>query len=479
MSAEATTQDAAESDSALLGRYIDSGDMDAFAALVKRYTQTVYGVCVRQMWRNRDLAQDATQLVFVLLAKQAGSLRGRSEVGSWLHRAAVFTAMRVYAKESRREAVMNRYADDTNDGGKEASGLLNRAGVLLDVAVSKLSEKYRQVLVMHYFQGLTYDQIAAGTGSPPGTVRTHLDRARGKLRAELARLNLALAPPLVLQLLQGGGTLQLPSGLVESCVNAVMPGGAGGDTAELDAILKDMHSAESWKPVAKVALGACAAAILAVAAFAAAHREPGQSIPAPAAALPAAVQRAENDILFRDDFRNGFADWEVMEQTPGKEQLAAGEPERKLVQTCRKDGNDVLLISAPRKPAAAGNGIKALGVRLKLRLPPSGYIAEWDERRDDVGADVSTILVGANNYVLRSEVTNFTVPATQWLHKKLVCTPAESKDGLPRWRLDAYLNNTLLSSYDLSFDSSIFQINAHNGRVMLDNVVVRRLPGRE
>ncbi|MBA4388579.1 MAG: hypothetical protein C0404_11395, partial [Verrucomicrobia bacterium] len=326
MDAYTTAQAAPESDSALLGRYADSGDMDAFAALVKRHTQTVYGVCVRRLWNNRDLAQDATQMVFALLATQAGELRKRTEVGSWLYKAAAFTAMRIRAKEGRREAMMSEYADNVNVAGSgDQSGLLERARDMLDVAVAKLSEKYRQVLVMHYFQGLSYDQIAAGTGSPVGTVRTHLDRAREKLRAELARLNLALTGPVLLSLLQNEGGLQVPVGLIDRCLNAVRTGGGTGHTPDHDAILKDMHSAESWGATAKVVLGACIAVVATVAAIIVVPgpvAETGVSAPGEQRIANPVVQ-AESDIIFRDDFRDGFGQWDVMEKAAGNRQFAA------------------------------------------------------------------------------------------------------------------------------------------------------------
>lgn len=480
MDGETTAQVAPDTDSVLLGRYADSGDMDAFAALVRRHTQAVYGVCVRRLWNNRDLAQDAAQMVFVLLARQAGRLRKRSEVGSWLYKAAVFTAMRIRAKEDRREAIMSKYADNVSAGdGNESSSFLDRAGSVLDVAVARLSEKYRQVLVMHYFQGLSYDQIAAGTGNPVGTVRTHLDRARDRLREEMTKFNLALTGPMLLQILQNESIIQVPAGLVEKCVGAVTPGGGAGNISDHDAILKDMHSAESRGAGAKLALGACAAGVIAVAAVVVSHREDWNSVPAPAV-LPAIVSSAESDVLFQDDFQDGMAQWEVVEQAPGKQQFTvAGASAKELVETRKQNGNDVLAISAPRKSAKDSDNIAALGIRLRQRLPSSGYVAQWDERREDVGAIASSTAVSASNYVLRSEVTNIAVRVGKWTQRRLVCTPAGNKDGLPCWRLDSYLDKTLVFSSDLSYDTSILQIEAMNGRIAIDNVVVRRLPKGE
>lgn len=336
MDTETTTQAVPETDSVLLGRYVDSGDMEAFASLVRRHTQIVYGVCVRRLWNNRDLAEDATQMVFTLLARSAQKLRGRDDVGGWLYKAAVFTATRVRDKESRHETMKSKYADvvesaDTDKG----SAILERARDMLDLAIAKLSERYRRVLVMHYLQGLSYEEIAAGTGNPVGTIRTHLDRAREKLRSELMRLNLALTGPVLLQLLQSESVLEAPAGLIEKCVNVAMPGGGAGNVSDHNAILKDMQSAESWSATVKTVIGVCVAIIAGAAGVLVASAPLGQSV-------ATTMVQPESDIILEDDFRDGLAQWEIVEKTVGKDKFVpAGESAKKLVEVQKIDRNDV------------------------------------------------------------------------------------------------------------------------------------------
>ena len=77
----------------LLREYVDRGSEAAFESLVKRHVDMVYSTALRQL-RDPHLAQDATQAVFVLLARKARCLRSSVILGGWLYRTANFVANR-------------------------------------------------------------------------------------------------------------------------------------------------------------------------------------------------------------------------------------------------------------------------------------------------------------------------------------------------------------------------------------------------
>src|SRR5213079_3149039 len=64
-------------------------------------------------------------------------------------------------------------------------------GPIVQEEVRRLPEKYRAVVVLCYWQGLTQEQAAAQLGCPLGTVRSRLARARELLRRRLTRRGLA------------------------------------------------------------------------------------------------------------------------------------------------------------------------------------------------------------------------------------------------------------------------------------------------
>ena len=98
-------------------------------------------------------------------------------------------------------------------------------GPIIQEEVRRLPEKYRAVVALCYWQGLTQEQAAAQLGCPLGTVRSRLARARGKLHTRLTRRGLAPLAGLVAAALESRSAeaarlALVPNTLVNSTVKA-------------------------------------------------------------------------------------------------------------------------------------------------------------------------------------------------------------------------------------------------------------------
>jgi RNA polymerase sigma-70 factor, ECF subfamily len=162
-----------------------SGDRDAFRILVDRESAAVIRACHRILGDLHE-AEDAAQETFVTAFRGLAGWRGDGPFGAWLRRIAVRIALR---RVQRRRDVT--WIDPGNPaegidlpGGPDPASTTLRAERAADVraAVARLDEPYREVVALRFFGELSLDEIAAQTGRPLGTVKTHLRRGLIRLR---------------------------------------------------------------------------------------------------------------------------------------------------------------------------------------------------------------------------------------------------------------------------------------------------------
>ncbi len=165
-------------DRALLERFLDQGRENgeaAFQVLVERHGPMVFRVC-NQALRDRHAAEDAFQATFLVLARQARSIRKADSLESWLFGVASRAAARIRMLEARRQQCERRLANVRADGESDVPDP-SENWPELHAEIARLPEKYRIPIVLCYFEGLTHEQAAGRLGWPVGTVKTRLSRA--------------------------------------------------------------------------------------------------------------------------------------------------------------------------------------------------------------------------------------------------------------------------------------------------------------
>ncbi len=168
-------------DAALLALWVNERRHEAFARLVATYQRMVLGAALRRT-RDTETARDVAQQVFATLAARAHWLLGRPSIAGWLYHAASHVAARAARAEGRRRAALERF--EREPAGANASGV---PWDLVEEALAALSTGDREAIVLHYFQDLSYPEMAAAIGIAEPAARKRVSRALTNLEDRLAR----------------------------------------------------------------------------------------------------------------------------------------------------------------------------------------------------------------------------------------------------------------------------------------------------
>jgi RNA polymerase sigma-70 factor (ECF subfamily) len=170
------------SDADLLG-LAAGGSGEAFGILMRRHEDRMFALALRMLGDRAD-ALDATQDAFISAFKRSSSYRGDAAVGTWLYRIGINSCMDFARKKKRWVAQAD--VEETIDRRPSGAGIDDRVVVRLEIqaALAQLPDEYREPIVMHDIGGVPYDEIAAVTATPIGTVKSRISRGRRRL-AEL------------------------------------------------------------------------------------------------------------------------------------------------------------------------------------------------------------------------------------------------------------------------------------------------------
>ena len=152
-----------------------NGNTIAFDDLVDRYRQPLFS------YLGADTqAQDIIQETFQKVHEKIGQFNDASPFKAWLYRIARNCQIDASRKERRRLDKLNDYVSTIQDMTDTAPSEKIVAGELKDsvqLAINALSEMQREVLIMNYFHGLSYPEIAGVLRCSVSSVKTHMSRA--------------------------------------------------------------------------------------------------------------------------------------------------------------------------------------------------------------------------------------------------------------------------------------------------------------
>lgn len=159
-----------------------AGDTAAFAALVRRHQDRVFGFILR-MLDARDEAMELTQDVFVKAWQALPGWRPEARFSTWLLQIARNAAL---DQLRRRRVVQFAPLDDGMDvadtaPGPEARYASRQRQALLENALQQIAAEHREILLLREIEDLSYGELAAVLGIAEGTVKSRLARARAAL----------------------------------------------------------------------------------------------------------------------------------------------------------------------------------------------------------------------------------------------------------------------------------------------------------
>src|SRR6266581_2065049 len=179
-----------------LVRRAQSGDLEAYDELIKRYQERIYAT-IYHMTSNHEDANDLAQDAFIKAFQALKSFKGGSSFYTWLYRIAVNKTINFLKQRKNRLHMSLNDLDFNAENNPDLVALISDktprrdAGLKelsekLNEALLKLSEQHRLVMVLHDVQGQSHEEIAEIMDCNIGTVRSRLFYARQQMQAYLS-----------------------------------------------------------------------------------------------------------------------------------------------------------------------------------------------------------------------------------------------------------------------------------------------------
>lgn len=146
--------------------------------LYREHASHVFAV-VRRLAGDEQLAEDLSQDVWIRAFERLDQFRGDAGFGTWIHRIARNLALSELRRRKRRPDVEGE-ASHGDSSPPPDDAVINRR--MLEEALERLPDGYREVLVLHDVEGLTHAEIAETLDVAVGTSKSQLHKARARMR---------------------------------------------------------------------------------------------------------------------------------------------------------------------------------------------------------------------------------------------------------------------------------------------------------
>jgi RNA polymerase sigma factor (sigma-70 family) len=177
---------------------VRAGQAGAFEQLVRQHQRLVWHL-VQRLVRDTEDTRELSQEAFLRVYRHLHQYRGDSRLATWVGRVAYHLAVRHLQR--KRIALVDGVDDEDSEDGNSGESLLSQLADPWDLeahveqaqlqrrlhaAIEALPPLQRSLLTLYHLEELAIPDIAQITGLASGTIKSHLFRARLKLRAGLS-----------------------------------------------------------------------------------------------------------------------------------------------------------------------------------------------------------------------------------------------------------------------------------------------------
>ena len=165
--------------------HIANGATSAFDELYERYGQKMFSYFFRMLWKDKELAEDNTQELFIKVVKQAKNFDINRSFSTWLYSIAHNMCKNEYRKKEVR--MKHEKIKQTISTIPEEKNIdLQKFRLAVTDCISKLTEEKRALFILRFQEHLSVPQISGILSIPEGTIKSRLFYLLKEIKDELS-----------------------------------------------------------------------------------------------------------------------------------------------------------------------------------------------------------------------------------------------------------------------------------------------------
>jgi uncharacterized protein (TIGR03435 family) len=241
------------SDMDLLRQYAVGNSDAAFAALVSRHINLVYSAALRKTG-NPHAAEEITQAVFIILAQKAGRILDKTILPGWLYQTARLTASSYLRRETRRTRREQEAFMQSESHTVAPNETWEQLAPLLEDAMGQLGDKDRAAVVLRFFSGKSFAEVATAAGVSENAAKKRVIHALEKLHRYFSKRGVSSTTEIIAGAISANSVQVAPVALAKAVTAVAIAKGAAASGSTLT-LIKGALKIMAWTKAKTVIVG--------------------------------------------------------------------------------------------------------------------------------------------------------------------------------------------------------------------------------